>query len=151
WYFGMYAQDTWKTTSKLTLNYGLRWEPYFPPEWRSGEILTFDYERFKQGIKSKVYPNSPAGFYYPGDPGFREKVGTPRIWARFAPRFGVAWDPAGDGRTSIRAGYGYAYDIPLAEYGINTAGSPWGGQTTVPTPAGGLDDPWQGVPGGNRH
>ena len=60
-YFGAYGQDTWKMTPKLTFNYGVRWEPYFPQVIPKGEIYNFDYDRFSQGIKSTQYPLGASG------------------------------------------------------------------------------------------
>jgi hypothetical protein len=99
-----YATDTWKATSKVTLNYGMRWEPYLPHDAEA--IYNFDYERFRQGIKSSVYLNAPAGIYYRGDPGFPEN-GVNTRWFQFAPRVGLAWDVSGDGKTSVRASYAF--------------------------------------------
>ena len=110
-YLGVYAQDTWRLGSRLTVNYGLRWEPFFPQQLRNGAVYQFDMARFKQNIHSTVFPNGPAGLYFPGDPGFPTKAGMEKQWKNFGPRVGVAWDPTGDGRTSIRASYGKSYEF----------------------------------------
>ena len=111
WFFGAYAQDTWKLTPRLTLNYGVRWEPFFPMNIKNNEVYTFSLDRFYAGTVSKVWTNAPPGFYYPGDPGFSGQSGINGSWANFQPRIGVAFDPFGDGKTSIRAGAGIAYDF----------------------------------------
>ena len=68
--FATYVQDAWKASSKLTLNYGLRWEPYFPLQNDDDQVLIFDPERFARNQRSTVYVNAPAGLYFPGDEGF---------------------------------------------------------------------------------
>ena len=50
-----YATDTWKVRPNVTLNYGVRWEPYLPQIMVSGQMYSFDEERFHQGIKSTVF------------------------------------------------------------------------------------------------
>ncbi|PWU03503.1 MAG: TonB-dependent receptor [Terriglobia bacterium] len=150
WYLGLYAQDTWKISPRVTLNYGLRWEPWFPQIITNGNIYNFSFDRFTQGNKSAVYKNAPAGLYYPGDPGFPGKSGQYRKMLDFQPRVGIAWDPLGDGKMSIRASYGLFYDFANGQFFINsTIAPPFGDEVRVPSPAGGLDDPWRGVPGGN--
>src|SRR5262245_43318147 len=149
-FFGLYAADTWKATPKLTLNYGIRWEPYLPQTIPNGQIYNFDYDRFKQGLKSSVFKNAPAGLIYPGDPGFPGLKGIHNQWANFAPRLGLAWDVSGDGRTSIRASYAYAYAFVSGDWRDTYNGHPpFGHRLTLQNPVGGLDDPWQGFPGGN--
>jgi len=149
-FFGLYAADTWKTTPKLTLNYGLRWEPYLPQTIPNGQIYTFDYNRFQQGLKSSVFKNAPSGLIYHGDPGFPGLKGIHDQWANFAPRFGLAWDVEGNGRTSVRASYAYAYAFVSGDWRDTYNGHPpFGHRLTLQNPAGGLDDPWLGFPGGN--
>jgi hypothetical protein len=149
-FFALYGADTWKATPRLTLNYGLRWEPYFPQTMINGASYNFSYERFRQGVKSSVFRNAPAGFYYPGDPGFPDNTVSETQWAHFAPRVGLAWDLRGDGRTSVRASYAFSYAFVSGLWREDTSGSPpWGNRTTILSPVGGLDNPWQGVPGGN--
>ena len=150
WYLGVYAQDTWKATPRLTLNYGLRWEPFLTLQLANGFIYNFDYSRFQQGIKTAIYRNAPAGFYYPGDSGFPTHSGMNRHWLNLQPRAGFAWDLTGNNRTSLRASFGIAHDFVNGQYHLNTSiAPPWGSQVTITNPAGGLDSPWSGYPGGN--
>jgi Carboxypeptidase regulatory-like domain len=149
-FFAVYGADTWKATPRVTLSYGLRWEPYLPQTIPNGQIYTFDYDRFKQGIKSTVFRNAPAGLIYPGEPGFPGLKGIHNQWANFAPRAGLAWDVEGNGRTSIRASYAYAYAFVSGDWRDTYNGHPpFGHRLTLQSPAGGLDDPWLGFPGGN--
>jgi hypothetical protein len=150
WYLGAYGQDTWKATPRLTLNYGVRWEPYLPQNVTNGHIYSFSEERFNKGIKSTVFTKAPAGFYFPGDPGFVGKSGIDKRWMTFGPRVGLAWDVRGDGKTSVRASYGMAFDFPVGEFHLNTSiAPPWGAETRIPAPAGGFDNPYRDWPGGN--
>ena len=149
WYAGLYANDTWRIGSRLTLTYGLRWEPFFPQQIVNGFIYNFDLDRFSAGTKSGVFRNAPAGLLYPGDEGFvGGQSGMNRQWDNFAPRIGAAWDLTGDGRTSLRLGYGLGYDFVNAQYHLNTSvAPPWG--TDVRVQATNLDDPFSVYPGGN--
>ena len=149
-YVGVYGQDTWKLTPKLTLNYGVRWEPFLPQTITNGAVFQFDLNRFLNGTKTTVFKNAPAGLYYPGDPGFPGKSGMYKIWDTFGPRVGLSWDPNGDGKTVVRAGYGLSYDFVNGQFFINsTIAPPWGGDVRVNSPAAGFDNPWRDYPGGN--
>jgi hypothetical protein len=149
WFFGAYAQDTWKVTQRLTVNYGLRWEPYTPMEIKNKEVYTFSLARFYAGTVSSVWTNAPAGFYYPGDTGFNKDAGINAAYKNFEPRVGLAYDPFGDGKTSIRAGVGIAYDFMNNEEFQNlTSSAPFGGSTIVTGPLP-VANPWSTTPGGN--
>jgi hypothetical protein len=144
-YLGLYAQDTWRLSSKLTLNYGLRWEPFFPQQLQNGAVYQFDQARYNAGIKSTVFLNAPAGLYFPGDPGFPSKAGMLKQWGNFGPRVGIAWDPNGDGKTSVRASYGRSFEFVNAQFHLNTSvASPWGAEIRLNNPPGGLDNPFLG-------
>jgi hypothetical protein len=149
YYVGAYAADTWRVGPKVTLNYGLRWEPFFPQQLPNGYIYNFSLDRFQQGIRSQVYRNAPAGFVYPGDAEFVGGYsGINKQWTNFAPRVGAAWDPAGDGRMSVRAGYALGYDFVNGQYHLNTSiAPPWGADVRIPTTN--LDNPYATFPGGN--
>ena len=67
----------------------------------------------------------------------------------FAPRVGLAWDPKGDGKMSVRAGYGLSYDFVNAQFfATTTLAPPFGNLTRITGPVS-FDDPWATVPGGN--
>jgi hypothetical protein len=150
WNVGIYGQDVWKVTPRLTLNAGLRWEPFFPPRFANGAIYNFDYNRLVNGVRSTVYRNAPPGLYFPGDPGFPGKAGMKDVWGNLAPRLGLGWDPEGNGRTSIRASFGMSYDFVNGRFWNNTTNAPpWGFNVIVNSPVGGFRDPFLGVAGGN--
>jgi hypothetical protein len=111
WYFSSYAQDTWKTTRKLTVNYGVRWEPYTAQYSKYAQIHDVVYSLFAANYHSPVYTNAPAGVIFPGDTNYKcGKSYQCDNWHKFLPRVGVAWDPKGDGKMVIRAGYGIYQD-----------------------------------------
>ncbi|OFW06204.1 MAG: hypothetical protein A3I61_18735 [Acidobacteria bacterium RIFCSPLOWO2_02_FULL_68_18] len=145
--FGVYAQDTWKLAPRVTLNYGVRWEPWFPQEHRSGAIYNFDANRFRAGQRSRVYPQAPPGFTYPGDEGFAGKAGMDADWANLQPRVGMAWDARGDGRTSVRAAYAMNGDFISGGFFFDMARvPPFDQEERLTRPAvGRLDDPWGGI------
>jgi hypothetical protein len=155
-YVASYLQDVWKMSPKLTLNSGVRWEPFLPlavgygqgQNLREGAMFHFSDDRFQRGIRSSVFPNAPAGLIFPGDSEFPEGGATKAQWLYFAPRLGLAWDVHGDGQMSVRASYGIAYDFGGAStYGGSSGATPWGFLTN----ANSVDfaDPWRDRPGGN--
>lgn len=150
-YIGFYAQDNWKVNSRVTVNYGLRWEPYLNGRLLNGQVTHFNMADFLNNVHSTVFPNAPAGTLYPGDPGF-DTGGRPNqtSWLNFAPRLGIAFDPKGDGKTLIRASWGIFYDMPHTLFYYNYASEPlWGSSVTITNPQGGFANPWLGYPGGN--
>jgi len=150
-YIGLYAQDSWKIKRNLSLNYGIRWEPYIGPQMIYGYVSHFSQADFNTNVHSKIYPNAPAGTFFPGDVGFdTNKRPTNIDWKSSAPRFGLVWDPKGDGKMTVRASWGMFYDRPFTiSYYAYATGPPWGGGITITQPPGGFSNPWQGYPGGN--
>jgi hypothetical protein len=144
-YFGLYAQDTWRLSSKLTMNYGVRWEPWFPQQHQQSQIYNFDINRFQAGQRSTVFPQAPAGLSYPGDEGFPTKAGMYTEWLNLQPRVGLSWDPKGDGRTSVRAGYGMNSNFIAGEFYFDAAQAPPFGleQRLINLGPRSLDDPWR--------
>ncbi|HEY0306712.1 MAG TPA: carboxypeptidase regulatory-like domain-containing protein [Acidobacteriaceae bacterium] len=132
----LYAQDDWRASSKLTLNYGLRWEiPYMwhAPHGRSATFIP--------GYQSQVFPEAPANLAYIGDHGINSTlISTP--YKDLAPRIGFAYNLRGNGRTLIRGGFGIFFDaINASVVGVAT---PFHYSQTIVSPAGGLSDPLMG-------
>jgi hypothetical protein len=156
-YFSGYVQDSWKVTSQLTLNYGVRWEPFIAPYDGQGRHNYFSYDLYSSGYKSTSYPLAPVGTVMSGD-ALAPKDGKFMFnhLAHFMPRLALAWDPKGDGMMVVRAAFGMFADLPpmWTFYG-NGAGSPWNGTTSITNPS--FSDPWNlasatytaGYPGGN--
>jgi hypothetical protein len=120
--FYLFAQDSWKIKSNLTLNYGLRWELDTPLTDVGRRVQTF-----RPGQTSTVYPctntplaDCPTGLVVPGDPGIPAGL-TSTYYKAFAPRIGLAYSPnfsdgflskvfGSAGKTSIRTGWGLFYN-----------------------------------------
>ena len=146
WHMGLYAQDSWRASSRVTVNVGARWEPYFGQNVENNAVTVFRMENFQKGIKSSVFRNAPAGLTYPGDAGFpKGQTGLNKQWTNFSPRGGVAWDVHGDGRLAVRSSYSMGYDFMSGEYhNINAGAPPFGNRSLIQDPVGLLDDPYSG-------
>jgi hypothetical protein len=148
-YVGMYAQDSWRARPRLTVSYGIRWEPFLPVYLKQDRVLQIDYSRFVQNQRSSVYTNAPAGMIFPGDAGYPGKGSTDKKLANFMPRLGIAWDLKGDGKMAVRAAFGRFYSTTHLFYDAQFAyQNPWGNRIALASGAK-LDDPWAGYPGGN--
>jgi hypothetical protein len=155
-YVGLYVQDAWRISSRLTINGGLRWDPYLPVSTKYGWTSHFDPALFAQGFHSAQYTHAPAGLIFPGDPGYPAKSVANNRLNNFAPRVSLAWDPQGNGRMSVRAAYGIFFDLPAQNNYIGFAQAPpFSSQTSVLYPAtfvaGEFANPWASQPGGNPY
>jgi carboxypeptidase family protein/TonB-dependent receptor-like protein len=102
--YAAYAQDEFRLSPHLTLNYGVRYE-VTPPFVDKNDALN----AFHPGEQSTRFPTAPAGLVYPGDPGVPR--GTYKTdYNNIAPRLGAVWDVQGDGRTTVRGAWGIFYD-----------------------------------------
>lgn len=100
WYTALFVQDDWRVSPGLTLNLGLRWDVQTPPTDPQNRVVNY-----VPGQKSIVNPAAPVGALFYGDPGV-ERGGIPVNYHHYSPRLGFAWDPIGDGKTSIRGAAG---------------------------------------------
>ena len=147
-YVGAYVQDEWRIRPNLTVNAGLRWEPYLAIKNSKDYVSNFDEARFDAGIRSTVYPQAPAGLLFPGDAGFPGSAAMNNKLNQFAPRAGVVWQL--NEKTAIRGGWGTFYDTPHLFFNTRFANNPpWGAQITLTSPAGGFANPYLTYPGGN--
>jgi hypothetical protein len=111
--FGFFAQDTWRVTRKLTLNYGVRYDVEISPLFAPATAINAAAEK-ALGVNE----------------------GIPRDYNNVAPRFGFAWDPKGDGKTVVRGGYGMFYDHPLLAVAFDSVTADGGRSVQLLSPGG---------------
>ncbi len=117
--WAVYGQDAWKATQRFTLDYGLRYEYY--------------------GIQHNNDPNLDSNFYYGAGPGYANEVRNGQVftvpnspikelwkpsYGTVAPRVGFALDLSGDGKTSLRGGYGISYERNFGNVTFNVIQNP---------------------------
>jgi len=138
-YMAAFAQDSWKTSSHLTVNYGVRLDRIRPWSEKFNQLQTLI-----KGEQSQVFPGAPQGLVFPGDPGVSRSLAPAHN--DVSPRLGIAWTPAfaapilhkltgPEGQTSIRAGYGIFYTAYEGlSAGIMSANPPYGYTYTSAAP-----------------
>lgn len=132
-----YIQDDWKVGKRLTLNLGIRWDPFLPFKDLNNRL-----SQFHPGQQSTVFPTAPSGYVFPGDAGVLPNT-VPNRWANFAPRAGFAYDPFGSGKTSIRAGAGIFYsDIRQQALNNISSNEPYAIALAATQPSGGITNPY---------
>jgi outer membrane receptor protein involved in Fe transport len=140
----LFAQDDWRITERLTFSFGLRWEFYSVPEEYSGVGINQPAFGTEQGFLNNQLIEgiwNEEGIRYTIFDG-RQLMGK-GLWnnyyGNFAPKLSFAYDLTGDGKTSLRAGYGISYDRQMnrsyendrfnyPDFAFNSfLGAPWGG------------------------
>jgi len=154
----LFAQDSWKLRSNLTLNYGLRWELNTPLADVGKKVQTYRPGQDTTIYPCEIGPNNPlfatygsdcaaagmvpTGLVVAGDKGVPTGL-TSTYYKSFAPRIGLAWSPGardgilgalfgGPGKTSIRAGFGIFYN-PIEQLVMEqfSAEPPFGGSSSI--------------------
>jgi hypothetical protein len=142
WYLSLFAQDDWRIHPHVTLNLGVRYDvqmPYTDPLDRKLAYVP--------GRRSQIAPNAPEGLLFPGDEGVSRGI-VSTDYNNGAPRIGLAWDRSGDGRTSVRAGFGMFYgSITGNEWNTTADNQPFTVRQSFPTVYT-LSDPYRNLPGG---
>lgn len=109
--FGLYAEDKYHATDRLTVTYGIRWDPFLPFSIAHNQV-----DCWSPGQQSNVYTNAPLGLIYPGDPGCND-TGTTAKYGIWQPRVGLAYRLDKKGNTALRAGWGmYSTQPQLQSY-----------------------------------
>ena len=148
WVMSFYAQDSWKVSKNLVVNYGLRWVPTFSDPDKYGRGTSWSQPAFLAGQVSRVNPTAPPGLFFKGDQGIPAAMWN-GSWANFGPRFGIVWDPKGDGKQTLRVGGAILYDSVETWFNEReTTNPPYGNAIDVGS-TGTLASPWGGYPGGN--
>ena len=144
--WGLYAQDTWKMRPRLTVNYGLRYEPNIQPYDAFNRFDVFNPALFADNVHSLRFPSGPAGLIFNGDPQWNiGNAPNNSNYTRVYPRVGLAWDVFGDGKTALRAAYGmFIVTRPLGSLISQTNDSPWG--NTVSLANVNINNPWATYP-----
>lgn len=117
--WSLYVQDSWRLSSRLTINLGLRYEYYgtqhnTDPNLDSNFYPSSNSNPFLSIVEGQVFttPKSPIG----------------KLWANdlnnFAPRIGFAWDPTGNRKFSVRGGYGVSYERNFGNVTFNVIQNP---------------------------
>ncbi len=126
--FAFYLNDNWQFTDRVTVNLGVRYE-YYGPQTKSDPKYDSNFYYADEGASvnssspqeiiaairgGRVYPTneSPIGALWNSD------------WNNWAPRVGFAWDVKGDGRMSVRGGYGMAYERNFGNVTYNVLFNP---------------------------
>jgi hypothetical protein len=148
--YGIYAGDSWRVSPRLTVTFGLRWDYFGPVDEKDGLVLL---PVVPQGSNIQQTLAGNATVDFAGGNSRRGLYGG--YWKAFAPNIGIAWDPFGNGKTAVRAGFSMNYvndefftaadNAAAGNTGLSVIGSnpqlfgptvtnPLGAQTVVPPP-----------------
>ncbi len=139
----VFVSDSWKATRKLTLSLGVRWNAWVPWDDTLNHVdAVFNQAAYNAGTHSQRYPNLPPGVFVGNDPGV-PGAAVRSFYHIFDPRVGFAYDPFGNGKTSIRAGFGIYHDEPQGDNNNMVDQPPWIQAVSIPFPSS-FHDPYNG-------
>ena len=142
----LYVQDNFKVKPQFSINFGLRWDPFLLPYNTDHTESIFDLGWFYAGTHSQRFTNAPVGTLFYGDPGMPGASYAYGKLANFSPRVALVYDPRGQGKESIRVGYGIFYGGTPLFLQVGTH-APWAGSISCGTLNGGLSNPYNGCNG----
>jgi hypothetical protein len=151
------VQDTWHAAKNLTINAGLRWEPWFPEFEKNNIGGEFSPAAFASNTVSTVYTNAPAGIVFYGDKGVKPGFVNSRF-TNFSPRIGFAFDPQGNGKSSLRGSYTLTFEAPELYYDSGFPGNSPNASaqsftvdnsTNQTDAVKSFDNPWKKIAGGS--
>ncbi len=121
---GLYLQDSWKVSKRVTFNYGVRWEYFGTQHNVNAQLDSNFYLPESVGPQNPAFPQAVANGYVSPTPQSPYKT----LWyaspLNFAPRIGLAWDVFGDGKTALRGGYGIGYERNFGNVTYNVLFNP---------------------------
>lgn len=149
WDSALFVQDDWHVAPRLTINLGARWDIQTPPVYPG----TDNESTYVAGQQSTARPNALLGQLFPGDKGVTRGIIPVRL-GHFSPRIGFAFDPKGDGKTSVRGAFGIFWgSISSTSWNNGASAEPFAIRqvfsNTSSTTGATLSNPYRNLAGGN--
>jgi len=123
-----YVADSWRINRKLTFNYGVRWEYFSPVDEKNGLVLL---PIIPSGMTAAQTLLTDATVDFAGGPSKRGLYNS--FYKGFSPNIGLAWDPFGNGKTAVRAGFSMNYVNDSFVTAAQNAASANAGLSTINT------------------